>query len=103
MSKVLKLKSLSTYIGAATDGQIVKKGQICRFSDDHAAKLALGSRKDKEGEDLPYWEECSDTVKTDFDFSKSARKVDRDDDEDAAPAASKPATRQRRPATTAAA
>ena len=70
MAKILKLTGIETYVSPATSGVIVKRGDVCKFSDAVSTALLKGSRKDREGEDISYWVEQDEDEPTKYDFTK---------------------------------
>lgn len=76
MAQLLKLTGIKTYAGRATQGEIVKQGDVCLFLDGIGEKVLRGSRVNKEGERVPYFERVSGVAPTyDFTGGKLAKPV----------------------------
>lgn len=86
MSKLLKLTGIASFSCPAFRAEIVKKGQVVRVDDSLADKLSKGSRRNNEGEDVPYWTESHDGGEPAFDFSTVAAQKDAPAEASPAPA-----------------
>lgn len=80
MAKNLKLMGLASYTGVATmkDGlaEIVRRGEIARFSDEIAEKITDGGRTNAEGEWVSYWVEAPDDASVSHNFTKDTVKIE---------------------------
>lgn len=80
MSKNLKLVGLISYTGPATTKNgvsvVVKRGEICRFSDEIADKVSEGFRINREGQEVLYFEEAGENEKVQHNFTEDKVEIE---------------------------
>lgn len=74
MSTKLKLTGLQSYTGRATilangESAVIKRGEVVLFKDEIADQVLSGTRKNGDGELVPYWQEVSDDTEVNHNFT----------------------------------